>query len=254
MISPREDWPPLVSCWLPQTETHDMRIDIWSDIVCPWCYVGKRRFERALDEFAHREAIPPGHIVHRSFQLNPSVPKDRTPVRRAVLMSKYGLTDGRRRTWTRRWSAPPRPKGSSIIWTAASPATRSTRTSSCTWPARAAVRTGDRAALSRLLHRTAVDLRRRLARRARKRSRMDAAESRTGSALACVRRRCEARIELARKIGISGVPFFLIDGKYGVSGAQPSEVFARGARQSVDRAGRRRIRVTGQDEEVGVLS
>ena len=43
-----------------------MRIDIWSDIVCPWCYIGKRRFERALAEFPHRDAVT---VSYRAFQL-----------------------------------------------------------------------------------------------------------------------------------------------------------------------------------------
>ena len=47
---------------------HPVNVDIWSDIVCPWCYIGKRRFERALAGFDHRDAVT---IVHRSFQLNP---------------------------------------------------------------------------------------------------------------------------------------------------------------------------------------
>ena len=74
-----------------------MRIDIWSDIICPWCYIGKRRFERALASFAHRDALRPGHIVHRSFQLNPSLPRTRRRSRRAALMSKYGLTEAQAR-------------------------------------------------------------------------------------------------------------------------------------------------------------
>ena len=49
-----------------------MRIDIWSDVVCPWCYLGKRRFEKALAGFEGRDAVT---IAHRSFQLDPSKPK-----------------------------------------------------------------------------------------------------------------------------------------------------------------------------------
>ena len=56
-----------------------MRIDIWSDIVCPWCYVGKRRFERALDAFDDRASV---QVVHRSFQLDPTRPKGDTQNRR----------------------------------------------------------------------------------------------------------------------------------------------------------------------------
>src|ERR1700712_3840314 len=48
-----------------------MEIEIWSDVVCPWCYIGKRRLETALGEFDHSADV---HITWRSFQLDPSVP------------------------------------------------------------------------------------------------------------------------------------------------------------------------------------
>ena len=68
-----------------------MRVDIWSDIVCPWCYVGKRRFETALAAFD----AEPVEVVHHSFQLNPAAPRDATTDRRAMLMQKYRLTEAR---------------------------------------------------------------------------------------------------------------------------------------------------------------
>ena len=46
-----------------------MRIDIWSDIVCPFCYVGKRNLEQALAEFEHRDEV---EVVWHSFELDPS--------------------------------------------------------------------------------------------------------------------------------------------------------------------------------------
>jgi len=64
-----------------------MRIDVWSDLVCPWCYIGIRRLERALGEW--RDA-PEVDIVHRSFQLNPSMPMGTTSSRRDYLRAKYG--------------------------------------------------------------------------------------------------------------------------------------------------------------------
>lgn len=67
-----------------------MRIDIWSDIVCPWCYIGKRRFERAWHAFEHRKEVD---VVHRSFQLDPAMPKGSVRNHRDVLMSKYGLSE-----------------------------------------------------------------------------------------------------------------------------------------------------------------
>ena len=47
-----------------------MIIDVWSDVVCPWCFIGKRRLEKALSEFAHRDDVI---IRHRAFQLQPDV-------------------------------------------------------------------------------------------------------------------------------------------------------------------------------------
>jgi predicted DsbA family dithiol-disulfide isomerase len=66
-----------------------MRVDIWSDLVCPWCYIGKRRFEKALQAYEHRDQV---EVVHRSFQLDPSMPKGRLFRHCDVLMRKYGMT------------------------------------------------------------------------------------------------------------------------------------------------------------------
>lgn len=67
-----------------------MRVDIWSDIVCPWCYLGKRRFETALAVFAHGDDV---EVVHRSFQLDPSIPKGVSLRARDMLMRKYRMTE-----------------------------------------------------------------------------------------------------------------------------------------------------------------
>lgn len=67
-----------------------MRVDVWSDLVCPWCYIGKRRFEKALAGFERRHEV---RIVHRSFQLDPTMPKGQPFRHRDVLMRKYGMTE-----------------------------------------------------------------------------------------------------------------------------------------------------------------
>jgi predicted DsbA family dithiol-disulfide isomerase len=51
-----------------------MRVEIWSDVICPWCYIGKHRFERALERFEHGEQV---EVVFRPFQLDPAVPTRR---------------------------------------------------------------------------------------------------------------------------------------------------------------------------------
>jgi predicted DsbA family dithiol-disulfide isomerase len=69
-------------------------VEIWSDIACPWCYVGKRRFEAALAGFEHRDDV---HVTWRSFELDPSAPREREGDRAARLAEKYGMTRDRAR-------------------------------------------------------------------------------------------------------------------------------------------------------------
>ena len=71
-----------------------MRVEIWSDIACPWCYVGKARFEKALRAFPHRDDV---EVVHRSFELDPGRAKgDIQPVI-TMLTRKYGMSEAQAR-------------------------------------------------------------------------------------------------------------------------------------------------------------
>jgi predicted DsbA family dithiol-disulfide isomerase len=66
-----------------------VRVEIWSDVVCPWCYIGKRRFEKALARFDHSDEV---EVVWRSFQLHPEHPKGvREPLEES-LAAKIGGT------------------------------------------------------------------------------------------------------------------------------------------------------------------
>jgi predicted DsbA family dithiol-disulfide isomerase len=66
-----------------------LRVEIWSDIACPWCYIGKRRFEAALAEFDHSDEV---EVTWRSFELDPSAPREREGDRVEQLARKYGTT------------------------------------------------------------------------------------------------------------------------------------------------------------------
>lgn len=66
-----------------------MEIEIWSDIVCPWCYLGKKRFERALESFDHRDQVD---VVYRSFELDPSADRSSTRPTIELLATKYRMT------------------------------------------------------------------------------------------------------------------------------------------------------------------
>lgn len=71
-----------------------MDVEIWSDIACPWCYVGKRRFEAALTEFERRGEVS---LTWRSFELDPQAPREREGDRAGQLAEKYGITPERAR-------------------------------------------------------------------------------------------------------------------------------------------------------------
>jgi predicted DsbA family dithiol-disulfide isomerase len=76
-------------------------IEVFSDVVCPWCYIGKRRLEQALAEFPHAEGV---EVLFRSFQLDPSTPKDSDQSLGEMLSTKYGTSRDEAREMNQRVS------------------------------------------------------------------------------------------------------------------------------------------------------
>jgi predicted DsbA family dithiol-disulfide isomerase len=66
-----------------------MNVEIWSDVVCPWCYIGKRRFERAVASFGRPDEVT---VTYRSFELDPDAPAQRSGTHAEHLARKYGMT------------------------------------------------------------------------------------------------------------------------------------------------------------------
>ena len=66
-----------------------LTVDIWSDIVCPWCYIGKRRFEAALSRFEHRDDVD---VLWHSFELDPAAPRVQSGRNAERLAEKYGMS------------------------------------------------------------------------------------------------------------------------------------------------------------------
>jgi predicted DsbA family dithiol-disulfide isomerase len=71
-----------------------VQIEVWSDVVCPWCYIGKRRLETALARFPHRDEV---EVVWRSFQLDPSIPEGDVHPTLPALARKYGRPEAEMR-------------------------------------------------------------------------------------------------------------------------------------------------------------
>jgi len=73
----------------PLNTKNTLKVEIWSDVVCPFCYIGKREFERALAEFEHRDSV---EVVWRSFELDPEAPPRSEHDMYGMLVAKYGGT------------------------------------------------------------------------------------------------------------------------------------------------------------------
>ncbi len=68
---------------------HHVLVEVWSDVVCPWCYLGAARLERALEAFEHADEV---EVRWRSFELDPRAPVRRASPMPVVVAAKYGLT------------------------------------------------------------------------------------------------------------------------------------------------------------------
>ena len=66
-----------------------MHVDIWTDVVCPWCYLGKRRLERALESFKGADEVT---VTYHSFELDPTMPPGVTTPTVQMLASKYQMS------------------------------------------------------------------------------------------------------------------------------------------------------------------
>ncbi|MBI4297047.1 MAG: DsbA family oxidoreductase [Chloroflexi bacterium] len=207
-----------------------MRIEIWSDVICPWCYIGKHLFEHALQQFPHKEEVK---VVYRSFQLDPYAPQRRTENFIDRFASKYDV------------SVEQAEAALATIEQAAAEARLEFHL--------AQTRSGNTADAHRILYLAkARGLQEPVI------ERFFRAYFTEGQSLfdhdSLVRLSAEAGLDPqevrrvlknntyiehiiadyaeAQNIGVSGVPFFIIDGRYAVSGAQPSELFT----QAMDQA------------------
>ena len=208
-----------------------MQVEIWSDVVCPWCYIGKRRFEAALAQFEHRDQV---ELTWRSFELDPGAPrllpgtlgeilarKKGMPVAQAEAMQAQLTTlaaaDGLEYHFERTKSGNSFDAHRLLHLAAATPAAAGTRLQDAMKERllRAyfteGLPIGDPETLVSLAAEVGIDP-------------GAARAALEGDAYAEAVRADERR---AATLGIQGVPFVVIDGRYGVSGAQTPEVFLR---------------------------
>jgi len=203
-----------------------MHIDIWSDIVCPWCFLGKRRLEKALASFEGKADVT---ITHRAFQLDPTKPRGQTANRRTMLMSKYRLTEDRVREMDHNMEVMAAAEGLEYHLTEKGQTGNTLDAHRLVQLAKGHDREDQM--LERLYkayfneQRSVFDVESLVSLAVGEG--LDAAEVR--EALESDRYLEDVRrdLEKARMLGVTGVPFFVIDGRYGISGAQATDVFSR---------------------------
>ena len=207
-----------------------MNVEIWSDVVCPWCYLGKARFEKALDNFEHRDEV---NVLYRSFELDPTAPPGVTTPTVELLSNKYGMSLEAAENAQREMEQ--RAAGDGLTFRMDGLRSGNTRDAHRLLQL-AGVRSRQ-AELVERLHRAYFT---------EQRSVFDAS-SLTELAVEVGLDRAEVERVLAgndfddvvtedeataRELGANGVPFFVIDRRYGISGAQPAELIADALNQA----------------------
>jgi predicted DsbA family dithiol-disulfide isomerase len=204
-------------------------VEVWSDVVCPWCYVGKRRFEAALSRFAHRDEV---EVRWRSFQLDPTTvsatgraagPSDDHA---RVLAAKFGMPLPRAASMLEELSATAAAEGLDLHPEVQVPANTLDAHRVLHLAAERGVQGAvkERLLLAHFTQGEALGDAETLVRLAAEAG-LDPEEVR--EVLAGDRYAAEVRADVAEAsaLGARGVPFFVVDRRYGVAGAQPTEEF-----------------------------
>ena len=211
-----------------------MQVEIWSDVVCPWCYLGKRRFEKALESFAHRDEV---EVVYRSFELDPSAPQEADMPTVQRLAAKYGMTVSGAEQAQRQMEQ--RAAGDGLTFRM--DGLRSGNTRDAHRLLQLAKVSGRQAQLMERLHSayfTEQDSIFDHAALTRLASEAGLDKSEVTQVLAGddYADAVDADELIARQLGATGVPFFVIDRRYGVSGAQPAATLANALERAWDDA------------------
>ncbi|MDO5677582.1 MAG: DsbA family oxidoreductase [Propionibacteriaceae bacterium] len=206
-------------------------VQIWSDIACPWCYIGKRRFEKALASFPQRDQV---RVTWRSYQLDPTLPEHDHRSEVDYLTEAKGMP--RQQVEQMLEHVATNAAGEGLTYDFAGLVVANSRKAHRVLQLAKAADAADGGSCTDALKEALlaahfegaedisdVEVLARLATEAG----LDEDEARAAVDSEELDSAVDGDIALGRQIGVQGVPFFVFDNKYGVSGAQPPEVFAQ---------------------------
>ncbi len=200
-----------------------MKVEIWSDFMCPFCYIGKRRFEQALDQFAGKGET---EVIFRSFELNPQASNGESGNVHAMLAQKYGMSLEQARASTSDLTQQAAAVGLSFNF--------DTMVNTNSFDAHRLIYFAEKnskaAELTELMFKASFTDGTNISSREALAGLAAAAGLDRGQAAQALEqddftREVRSDEEEAQRLGIRGVPYFVIDRKYAVSGAQSPEMF-----------------------------
>lgn len=211
-----------------------MKIEVWSDYVCPFCYIGKRRLEEAIESTGFGDKV---EVVFKAYELDPNSPQTSDKTMTEVLAEKYNTSVEEAKNMTDNVVAQAKTVNLAYNFENLSPA----NTFDAHRLAKLAEQEGLGAeAAEKLLEAYFVEAKQigthdvllKIA------EEVGISKERASEVLASEEFAADVKsdIEEARQIGVQGVPFFVIDRKYAISGAQPAETFANALQKALEEA------------------
>lgn len=202
-----------------------MKIELWSDFACPFCYIGKKRFEQALEKFPHKDQV---EVIFKAYQLNPNAPKVMTSNPAESFAKGHGMTVEQAKQRFEMFVSQAKTVGLTydyvnIKMTNSFDAHRLAKWANQFGKEYAltdrlmkayftdGLNIADKDTLVKLAGEVELDQK-------------EAEKVLKGTDFAD---QVRAEITEARQVGVQGVPFFVLNRKYGVSGAQPVEYFTQ---------------------------
>jgi predicted DsbA family dithiol-disulfide isomerase len=198
-----------------------VRIDIWSDVICPWCYLGRAHLKTALASYDGEV-----DVIHHAFELDPTSARDETPLTMKRLATKYGMSEAQALAAQEQMTA----RAADVGLTFNLDGQRSGNTRDAHRLIQLARQHGAQDAMVERLYRayftdgrsifdvdSLTDL-------AAEVEGLDADEVAATLSTDAFDEQVVADEQQAQELGVTGVPFFVIDLRYGLSGAQPPEM------------------------------